>query len=369
MNPLTPARRILLFLVAVGLPGLCLLAWTTGTWALTGAAVGFVFGFAMQRARFCGAAIASSVVLLREGRGMLGAAAAILVAMLCFGALAAAGLVTPNPKILRLLPAITGGLVFGVGTVLGGGCVSGCLFKAGEGRLNTMLSLVGIAMGVGMTSSGVLAPMRRWLEAQTESIRPPASLDRLAGVPFHWLALAIGATGLTAVLLIERHRRRRSPRNDVRRSWRQRIQGGWSFMFAGIFIGVLQSLAYLTSAAAGRNYPLGPTRGVQSLFAMALGIPVDPGWWLASGVLAIVVGSAVSAWLRGELALRSADATTLLVSLGGGLLIGIGAILGDGCFVGNVLSGWALLSLHSIIFGITALLANWATTIVYLRGL
>jgi hypothetical protein len=48
-------------------------------------------------------------------------------------------------------------------------------------------------------------------------------------------------------------------------------------MFAGIFIGVLQSLAYLTSAATGRNYPLGPTRGVQSVFAMALGIPVDPG--------------------------------------------------------------------------------------------
>jgi hypothetical protein len=39
-----------------------------------------------------------------------------------------------------------------------------------------------------------------------------------------------------------------------------------------------------------------------------------------------------------------------------------------GCVVGNIMSGYALMSVGNILFGITTLLANWAATYVYLMG-
>ena len=48
-------------------------AWVTANWVLTGLAVGFLFGFAMQRAGFCGSSILSLFVLEKDARPMLGA--------------------------------------------------------------------------------------------------------------------------------------------------------------------------------------------------------------------------------------------------------------------------------------------------------
>jgi uncharacterized membrane protein YedE/YeeE len=72
--------------------------------------------------------------------------------------------------------------------------------------------------------------------------------------------------------------------------------------------------------------------------------------------------------MRGQWTLRSADASTLLIALLGGMLVGAGALLGRGCFTGNMISGIGLLSLHSILFAILTVLSNWVATILYLRG-
>jgi hypothetical protein len=36
--------------------------------------------------------------------------------------------------------------------------------------------------------------------------------------------------------------------------------------------------------------------------------------------------------------------------------------------IGNILSGWALLSVGTILFGVVVVLANWLTTWLYLMG-
>ena len=53
----------------------------------------------------------------------------------------------------------------------------------------------------------------------------------------------------------------------------------------------------------------------------------------------------------------------------GGFLVGAGAALATGCVIGNILSGWALMSVGMLLFGIATILANWGTTVLYLRGL
>ena len=359
-------RQATFYLVIAALALITVLAWIMQTWLLTAVVIGFLFGFAMQRANFCGASIISSVVLLKDVRGVKGAVVAILVAMLGFAALSALGWVVPNPKPMKLLAAVVGGLVFGSGMVLAGGCVSGSLFKAGEGRLGSMLALIGIGVGTNFVGAGLFASANKAITAATQGMKLPLSIGQVVGLPYKVMAAALGFSGLIALCAYTKKTRRgRSPRPFLGRL----ITGGWSFTAAGLFIGVLGWFAYLSSSACSRNYPLGVTHGVMALFSMLVGGKVVVKWWLAYEAMAIVLGSATSAWLRRDLALRSADPATLLVSFFGGVLTGAGAVIGGGCFVGHILSGWALLSLHSILFGTFTIVANWATTILYLRGL
>lgn len=361
-----PGRRRIVFWLAILIhTALLAAAFLSGQWLLTAIVVGFVFGFAMQQAGFCGSAILSSVVLLRDRRGAVGAGIAIFTAMVGFSALVALGLVTPNPKPLSLLPAIVGGLVFGAGMVLAGGCVSGSLFKAGEGRVPSMLAIIGIGIGANMVASGLFGPWRRAAIGVTRAVSAGPGVHDTLGVPYVSVAAVLGVIGLVALGLVAR--RQRKARSQIS-LFEQVVTTGWSFAAGGLVIGVLGWFAHLSSAACGRNYPLGVTHGVMALFSRLVGGQVEIRWWLGLEVMAIVVGSAVSAWLRGELKLRSADPATLLVSLGGGTLVGAGAVIGGGCFVGNMLSGWALLSIQSLIFGGCAIAANWVATILYLRG-
>jgi hypothetical protein len=52
----------------------------------------------------------------------------------------------------------------------------------------------------------------------------------------------------------------------------------------------------------------------------------------------------------------------------GGLLVGAGLAFGFGCTIGHIMSGWALMSVGSLIFGVTLILSGWVTTYYYLRG-
>jgi uncharacterized membrane protein YedE/YeeE len=334
-------------------------AWLTGNWVLTALVIGFLFGFAMQRGGFCGSSILSLFVLEKDPRPMLGAGIAICVAMLGFALMAALGWVSPSPKGFALLPAIVGGAVFGVGMVLAGGCVSGSLFKAGEGRVGSMLALLGIGVGTNMAGPGLLGPTRKALVATTKDVTVQAGAADTLGVGYALLGTLVGVAGLSVAVVA--YRRRGG-------SIAFPLRGRWSYASAGLFIGVLGWFAFLSSAASGRNYPLGVTHGVMALLSEVVGGQTPVKLWLALEVAAIVAGSAFAAWLLGELKLRSLDPSALIVAFLGGVLVGAGAVCGSGCFVGNVLSGWALLSWHSLLFGVVMILANWATTAVYLRG-
>jgi len=51
-----------------------------------------------------------------------------------------------------------------------------------------------------------------------------------------------------------------------------------------------------------------------------------------------------------------------------GVLVGMGAWFANGCVIGNILSGWALMSVGLLLFGAATILSNWAVTRVYLMG-
>ena len=72
--------------------------------------------------------------------------------------------------------------------------------------------------------------------------------------------------------------------------------------------------------------------------------------------------------MNGAVRLLPKPPDELLFALFGGFLTGVGAALGTGCVVGNIMSGWALMSVGMILFGLVTIAANWVTTYVYLMG-
>ena len=91
-------------------------------------------------------------------------------------------------------------------------------------------------------------------------------------------------------------------------------------------------------------------------------------WWLVLMVGSLMVGSNVSGQLSGQARLLPKPPEQVLVAVLGGFLVGMGAALATGCVVGNILSGWALMSVGMVLFAVVTVLANWATTWLYLRG-
>jgi len=377
------------------------LAAVTGLWVLTAIPIGFFFGFFLEKADLCGASAFSEVVLMKDWSKLRGIGVVIVVSMLGFALLSRMGLIQLSPKPLLWASMIVGGLVFGVGMVLAGGCVSGSLFKTGQGNLNSMAALVGIPLGVCAVEYGPLKPFHTGLQQfVVKSAEGGAvTLSTLSGFPYAYLAVGFGAVTLGFVLLAGRKRERkigRVPGAAGEKPWLQRLlTGRWRPWQAGLAIGVLGCFAYLSSAASGRNYPLGVTHGVMQAQLLATDHPLDfiyasrpppakdagpaasPGvkppqkkvsWWLVFEVTALVLGAFVSTRLsgRGRLLPKPPDET--IVAFFGGILVGVGAGLAGGCVIGNIMSGYALMSVGNILFGVVVLLANWATTYFYLMG-
>ncbi len=330
--------------------------------------LGLAFGFVLQRGGFCGSALLSRTILDKDLKGLVAILAAVLVSMVGFSTLAWFGWVVPNPSPLRLLSAVVGGLLFGVGMVLAGGCVTGTLYKAGTGRLTSILALVGIGLGATAASEGLLAPAKKAIVLATAGLPLLGGVDELVGLPYPVMAALVGGTGLTALAIMSFVMRDRS-KPVLSISSRTMISKGWSPVTAGVLVGILGWLAYLSSAAAGRAYPLGATGGVNGVFSYLLSGSYSGPAWTIFLIGGLVAGSGISAVMQGDWKLRSADPATLVMALVGGLLVGVGVALGRGCFIGHNVSGIALLSLHSMIFATCTIAANWLTTFLYLRGL
>lgn len=381
-----------------------ILAIVTQVWVLTAIPIGFLFGFFLQKGNLCGSSAFSEVLLMKDRKKIWGLWVCVVTGMTGFALLDLLGWVVLNPKPLIWGNYMIGGVLFGIGMVLAGGCVSGCLFKAGTGNLNSIVAILGIALGVSLVENGPLHSVYQNLK--TLVIKAPdggvVTIASFIGIPFWIIALlvVIFTTGYAFIRKRDRHR------PEVTFSFKTKLLAkSWQPWQAGLLIGLLGCAAYLSSAASGRNYPLGVTHGVmhaQILVTdhnlnhvykkkptMTKVVPQSndesknvisskpitgktPGkkvsWWLIALVSSLVLGSWVSGRMSGETRLLPKPPQQVLTALFGGFLVGMGAALATGCVIGNIISGWALLSLGAILFAVVVVLSNWITTYFYHMG-
>jgi uncharacterized membrane protein YedE/YeeE len=114
---------------------------------------GAVFGFILQRARFCFTASMRDPYLTGGTNLTKAVLLALAVTTIGFWAIKygafQAGLPIPGQGYVApiSLATVIGGIIFGVGMVISGGCASGTLMRVGEGFTMQMLSLVFFVVG------------------------------------------------------------------------------------------------------------------------------------------------------------------------------------------------------------------------------
>lgn len=109
---------------------------------LTGAALGAILGYVLQRGRFCVTGFLRDLWLTKSMRGFTALMVVIAVHAVGFWVLAALGVVSVGEESFAPVATIAGGLIFGFGMVLAGGCATGTWYRAGEGLVGSWLALI-----------------------------------------------------------------------------------------------------------------------------------------------------------------------------------------------------------------------------------
>ncbi len=321
---------------------------------ITGLFIGLIFGFVLQRGRFCMNSAIRDAILLNDNVLLKTVFVALLVELVGFSIMDMTGAISINPKPLWWGANMIGSFIFGIGMVLAGGCASGITYRFGEGMIGAVTAVIGLAMGGYFTAAGFLTPFKTNLQAATTITGADGkalTLHGLLGLDYTLLALIIFVIAVVVWFFVARS-------NEEE----YEADRGWGWITTGTLIGFIGILAFPLSASAGRNYPLGITSGwiniVQVIF---LGGSFN---WLGLMIVGIVFGGLIAALIANEFKIRVPKVGALFQTFGGGLLMGFGAVTAGGCNIGQLLSGIPQLSLGSILAGVFIVLGAWAAAYV-----
>jgi uncharacterized protein len=331
-----------------------------------GLLLGALLGAAAQATRFCTmGALADRFAFGGSARLMMWVLA-VAVAATGTAALTAAGWLDA-PRTVALserflwLSYIIGGGLFGLGMVLASGCPQRNLVRAGAGNLKALVTLVVAAVSAQMTLRGVLAvPRVQWLDAAGTVLTHPQDLGSMLQPV---TGLSAGLLRVLCLLLLLS--------GAGLALWRSRSGMDRSHWWGGVLVGLLVPAAWLLTGHIGfiPEHPetleaawMGTYTHRPEAFSFAspvahgldlLTLWTDRGNVLTYGVtvtMGVLLGSAVSALLRGEYRLEafqgSADLSDHLV---GGVLMGFGGVTAMGCSIGQGVTGLSLLSAGSFL--------------------
>ena len=316
-----------------------------------GLLTGILFGYALQRGRFCMNTAFRDILLTKDYTTFQAYVLAVLVAMVTVNLLLDLGLIgEPELKEFHWLSNAIGGFVFGVGIVFAGGCASGTWYRVGEGLVGSMVVILGFAIAGAAASIGKLDFVRKALRgtrfepAYTIQVDgEPATLYNILGVN-KWVVIAVLVAVLGLWLL---------------RGQKPRHQKGWTWPVTGVAIGLIIAFGRWTSSLVGS--PVGITFAqttVSLLTYPVVGIP-KPNWGMFM-ILGVPLGAFISAKLYGEAKLRGpSEPSRYLKQFGGGLLMGFGAMLSGGCNINQGINNLALLTLGSLETILFIILGAW----------
>lgn len=325
---------------------------------LSGLVVGLVFGYALQRGRFCMNSASRDALLLQDYTLLKAVGVALLVQLIGFAILQMTGILTLAPKPFWWGANLVGSFTFGVGMVLAGACASGVTYRTGEGMVSAIVAAIGLTLAAMWTATSFLNPIAANLQSSTlikTADGANLTLDKLLGVPYAYLALGIAVVAIAIWAYSERKARAQAPQATPSIEFKH----GWGWLATGIAIGLIAVVAFPISVAAGRNSTIGITDGWMGIYkAIFMGGSLG---WAPLFIIGTIVGALVAAVVAKEFKVRMPKLGTLVQVFVGGLLMGFGAVCSGGCNVTHILGGLPQLSLGSILATLAIVGGAWIT--------
>lgn len=329
------------------------------TLALGGLFVGFIFGLIVLKTNFCAMGSVSDIMMFGDYRRfrawlLAGATAILGVQLLQFAGVVDTGqsmFVSPGAS---WLANVFGGVLFGVGMVLAGGCVSRNLVRVGTGDMRSLFILMVVAAFAYMTIGGIFGPLRSIIQqsalfgpsnfglaSQSAGSLASGLLDvspRAGG----WLSASLIA-GLVLLYCFKDASFRRSPLH----------------LIAGFGIGACIIAGWAITGLSFDEFADQPHPPISLTFVRPAGDTLEylrrftADSTLRFGVATVfgaLAGTLAGAVLTGRFHLATfADNKDTLRNLAGAALMGIGGVLALGCTIGQAITGVSTLALGSFI--------------------
>ncbi|MCJ8340650.1 MAG: YeeE/YedE family protein [Pseudomonadales bacterium] len=318
----------------------------------SGLVIGLLFGALAQKSSFC---FRMMIVDLAANRSSV--AATMFFAALSLAIMGSQWIFYSNQielqGIIPLLDSyslgaiVLGGLMFGTGMILAGGCTGRHLVLAAEGSARSWFVLLIIAISAYATLRGILALGRIELNALGNFDLLGAAGDPLQLTQLFTpepqtqfiIGLSLGAAMLTAVLL---------------RAFRRRHISALSY---GLAIGALVPLTWLiTGVIAFDEFEPVPAQSLSFVAPVANGLQFLMTYTGSSAnfsttlIAGVLLGAFVLAKLSGKFSFRGFHRERDIIRYCiGATLMGFGGVTALGCTIGQGLSGISLLSISSII--------------------
>ena len=315
---------------------------------------GLAFGYVTQRGGFCLTRALSNLYIMGDATIVRAYLLALLVATIGVHLMLTAGLAEIPIRPFHWLANLVGGLLFGVGMILSGGCSGSTWYRLGEGAVGAWVVLLGFALGATTMTVGILAPVRLALRAPAITVDgTPPTLASVIGAP-PWAVIAVLGVAVGFFL------------------WRgegEPEHGKWPWPATGVAVGALIALGWWTSSfgetATGITFA---SNTGQALTYPLVGYPNRVNWSMVL-LVGVPIGAFLGAWPVGEFRWKLPPGWSLVQLFAGGLLMGASAILAEGCNITQGLTNSATLAMGSLVaFGAMWLGAYAAVWVLYLRN-
>ena len=350
---------------------------------------GIAFGITVQRSRFCFTSAFRDFFLLGQTRILKGMLVGLAVCTVGF--VMVMSTVSPNPGFgappsdANVLPVglstLIAGTLFGIGMVLAGGCVSGSLYRMGEGYVGSWLAIGGVMVGLFLLNNSwnwwwdnlISSEPQIWMPAE---ISYTGALMLTTFLMATLLYLAVWrerrATAGFVMPEIKRKSQENNPANttsEITGYFRNIFRKEWSPIVGGIALGIINILLFIrfrplgvvgeisrwtTSLSSSLGLQELHLKGMEGLGACAM--TVAEGSWFTSGFFlnfGIVAGALASALFAREFKLRIPQTPIRYVqSIVGGVIMGYGAGLGLGCTLGAFFSAVPSLALNGWVYAV-----------------
>lgn len=335
-----------------------------------GFAIALVFGAVANKTNFCTMGAVSDWVNMGL-KGRLGAwVLAMGIAVAGVQILELTGTVDIGSSIYRstsfgLGGYIFGGLLFGIGMTLSGGCGQRTLVRVGTGNLKSLVVLLVLAVAAYMTLRGILATIRvAAFEPMAIDLTTQGISDQgLATVLAAWTGMELTNTLKWVVGLVT---------SSVFILWalsQSAVRENKDNIIAGVVIGLLIIASWVVTGLVGADdfdpVPvegmsfIAPTGNTLSYLMTYTGASINFGIAI---VLGIITGSFLYAIFTRTFAIETfTDKQDMINHLSGGLLMGFGGVLALGCTVGQAISGISTLALGSFIATISIVVGSALT--------